>query len=394
LAAILCPPGSGLELVTGPIDAAARSGWVALPSVRAAKTLIPIRGAPASAALTQFNDSMSQYARLRKWLVGQAARFGAGRLSHGRQVAIVGNRPRSDLDLLGGVLPDLFGEPIVTAVMLGELRRPNAKPILQISRTDGHVLAYAKLGWNELTRDLVANEAATLTSWAERPPRTFRVPRPLAFLDWNGGKLLVVEPVPHHLLRRGPRAQLPPTDIVREVAALSGEAGGSLSAAPSVRRLMDDAARSSDDRTRSIAVNRVSSVLERVGDRSVAWGTSHGDWGPWNMSRSSSGLYVWDWERTAAGVPIGTDVLHFCFQSRAIRSRRPLQETVARSLAAADGQLAELGIERNLRGSLMDLYLVEVLLRLDAGRMIGVAVDDVLLTGLAAYLERDRGDVA
>jgi hypothetical protein len=156
---------------------------------------------------------------------------------------------------------------------------------------------------------------------------------------------------------------------------------------------MDDAVRASDDRTRTIAVSRVSGVLERVGDRSVAWGTSHGDWGPWNMSRSPSGMYVWDWERTSAGVPIGIDVLHFCFQTRATRSRRPLQETVARSLAAADEQLAELGVERNLRGSLMDLYLVEVLLRLDSGRAIGVAVDDILLTGLAAYLARDRGGV-
>jgi hypothetical protein len=388
----MCPRGSGLEVVIEPAGRPVAQ-WIALPSVRTPKTLIPIKGAAASVALTQFNDSMSQYARLRKWLVGQGARLGMGRFSGGRMVAIVGHPTDPGSDLLGGVLPEFFGEPIVTSVMLGERLRPNAKPVLQILRPDGVVLAYAKLGWNSLTNDLISNEARFLDAWAARPSRTLTVPRRLGLIDWNGVLVLLVEPVPQRVFRRGPRAQLPSPAVVREVASLGGERSGPLSGAPSVRRLIDAADATADDAIRTVALGAVGRILDEVGDLSIHWGTAHGDWGPWNMSRTSGGLHVWDWERAAHGVPVGTDVLHFCFQTRALGSRRTVSRTVAVTLAAADRHLADLGIERRLRNPLLELYLVEMLLRLEAGRGGGASVDERLLDGLTCYLARAEGVV-
>jgi hypothetical protein len=275
----------------------------------------------------------------------------------------------------------------VAAVMLGEPLRPNRKPILQVSRPDGRVLAYAKLGWNELTSELVRNEWEVLETWAQRPPRRFQVPRPLGLLDWNGVGVLLVEPVPQRVIRRGPRARPPGAGAVLEVAQHGGLSEGPLASVPLVPALLERAVDAADPRNGRMVTAKVAALVERAGDRSVAWGTAHGDWGPWNMSRGSSGLYVWDWERMSRGVPVGFDSIHFSFQTRAIGSNRPIDRIVADALGAAGPQLAELGVQGEIREPLMDLYLADMLLRLDAGSVVGEPVDGRLVTGLRRYLD-------
>ena len=53
------------------------------------------------------------------------------------------------------------------------------------------------------------------------------------------------------------------------------------------------------------------------------FGSWHGDWMPWNLLRSGTDLWVWDWERSASGVPVGLDAAHFRFDIESkIRGRR------------------------------------------------------------------------
>ena len=107
------------------------------------------------------------------------------------------------------------------------------------------------------------------------------------------------------------------------------------------------------------------------------------------MSRTRDALHVWDWERTADAVPVGADVLHFCFQTAAgLRSRLPVPAAVSAALAAAAPQLRELGVEPEIQASLMELYLTDVLLRLEAGRSSGVPVRDALRAGLLQLLSQ------
>jgi hypothetical protein len=387
---LLCPPGSDLRLVLGPSRHERRvSEWLVFPLSDRPRLLSPVSGGAATAALAQFNDSMTQGARLRKLAVGMSLRAGAGALLRGQRAAIVGRPADPRLDLFGSVLPEALGEPVVAAVMLGPGLRPNAKPVLQLMRPDGHVLAYAKLGWNGLTRELIANEERALTSWAERPPTTFAVPRSLGLVTWNGLSILLVSPVAHRVLRRGKLDALPPTEAVREISEHGDVMEGAIDAAPFPDRLRGEAEGLADDRIGSVASAAIDRVLDRVGSRSVRWGTAHGDWGPWNMSRTRDALLVWDWERTANPVPVGFDVLHFCFQTVALRSRGPVQLAVSKAMAAAESQLVELDVEPVVQVSLMELYLTEVLLRLAAGRASGVPVREALLTGLLELLASD-----
>jgi hypothetical protein len=350
-----------------------------------------VAGAPAAAALSQFNDSMSQPARLRKWALGQALRLGAGNLRHAHHIVVAGHPRGPDTDLFGSLLPEMVGEPVLTAVMLGAARRPNAKPVMQLIRPDGRVLGYAKIGWNDLTRNLLANEHRVLASWERTPPATFEVPRPLGSATWKELSILLISPVPQRVLRRGRKNAPPPTSTARELAAHDGIEEVELANAPFVARLEADADRLADEHIRHAARSALSSTIDRDGGRKIAVGTAHGDWGPWNMSRVGKTLHIWDWERTASGVPVGTDVLHLHFQASAFGSRRSVRTTTSRALAEARDQLVELGVDPRVHPSLMDLYLVDRLLRLAAGRSEGVPVRRELVTDVIGVLSGHGG---
>src|SRR3546814_14624664 len=72
-------------------------------------------------------------------------------------------------------------------------RRPNGKPVVQAIAKDGTVLAYAKFGWETLTRQLVRHEAEALDDLAGMPKGTLlMVPRVLFSGDRRGRAVIVL----------------------------------------------------------------------------------------------------------------------------------------------------------------------------------------------------------
>ena len=96
----------------------------------------------------------------------------------------------------------------------------------------------------------------------------------------------------------------------------------------------------------------------RAGTR-LAFGTWHGDWGPWNLRATAGPLLVWDWERSADGVPLGFDLLHFGYQTALQGLGRPPAEAAAVARDRAAPLLAALGQEPGVEDLLGDLYLLE-----------------------------------
>jgi hypothetical protein len=130
-----------------------------------------------------------------------------------------------------------------------------------------------------------------------------------------------------------------------------------------------------DPAVRSIASATIDAL--RALERDLAVGTWHGDWAPWNMTTAGGMLYVWDWERSEGGAPIGLDALHFAFEvGYHKRSLAP-----ARAVGDAVGQcrsvLEELGVEQDL-DALVTLYALERLMRLEEGRAASVRTDERL----------------
>jgi hypothetical protein len=112
------------------------------------------------------------------------------------------------------------------------------------------------------------------------------------------------------------------------------------------------------------AAATLEATLERLEARAatrLAFGSWHGDWGPWNLRATAGPLLVWDWERSGDGVPLGFDLLHFGFQTALQGLGQPPAAATGRDRAAP--QLVALGQRPGQEDLLCDLYLLERLCR-------------------------------
>ena len=150
--------------------------YVILPTARRPQILAPASApGPAAAAVTQFSNGAPARTRLAAAAAAAALRAGvAQRLLRGRaSVAVapgVGDGDLADLVLSHHLARVLDLRRVDLAVRVGAAR-PNGKPVAQVSAPGGRVVAFAKVGWNELTRGLVIAEAEALRRWRRRRRR-------------------------------------------------------------------------------------------------------------------------------------------------------------------------------------------------------------------------------
>lgn len=348
--------------------------FTALPNLDHPRLLVPTTSVRAArSALRQYNDGMSQLARIRKAVIGNAFGMGLGRLVGSRLHLFPGADPTSG-PLLVDELKDLFGERLEIAIFFGEQLRPNRKPVLQLMTERGDVLGYAKVGWNSLTKRLVANEADALRSMATSPPAAFRVPRLLGETRVGDLSVTVVSPFPHRLLRRGALGAIAPYAATQEVASRGGVETGTLVGSDYERKLRRRIASVPDDGRRALLDRLFDLVLSEAAGSVLTFGSWHGDWSPWNMSRMRSGLVVWDWERSGRPVPVGLDVVHHRFHFRWRGGRESVVAAGSAARTESSEMLVRLGVSEPNHELLLRLYLLELMYRFEEGKDAGLAV--------------------
>jgi hypothetical protein len=266
--------------------------------------------------------------------------------------------------LLGDYLAEALGRrDLAAAITLGSVR-PNRKPVVQLLEPGGAPVGYLKVGWNDLTRGLVRNEARVLRRLAAHRPRTFTAPSLLHQGRWRGLEVTVGSALPHGLWRRGRRYATPPPAVSGEIAALGGIQVAPLAAsawwAGLRRRLAPVVAASPPPAAVAATLHR---LQDRHAQTELAFGTWHGDWGPWNLRTTADRFLVWDWERSGDGVPLGFDLLHFGYQTALQGRGRPPAEAAAASLRRTAPLLASLGQRDQVGELLLTLYLLERLCR-------------------------------
>ena len=94
----------------------------------------------------------------------------------------------------------------------------------------------------------------------------------------------------------------------------------------------------------------------------IAFGSWHGDWTPWNMTVSGGRALVWDWERFDAGVPVGYDAVHYRLQALVSDGRAP-QAAAEATVAGAPAVLAPFGVQPGAARFVATLYLLEIAAR-------------------------------
>lgn len=238
--------------------------------------------------------------------------------------------------------------------------RPNRKPVIELFKPDGTTIGFAKVGWNGLTRHLVAREAANLELVDRAAMPDVEAPRVLHLGVWRDLDILVLSPLtqpPEANVRRVPTAH-----EIGQVATLFTAPDQRLEESPYAIQLGDRIAlRSGNDF--ALLTRALEEACRADGDTAMRFGGWHGDWTPWNMVAAAASLLVWDWERAGGPVPLGSDAVHYFFQAAWLREGATAAAAIGLALDRSSDVLAALGVPRVHRRSIGLLYLSELFLR-------------------------------
>src|SRR5215472_16051615 len=208
--------------------------FVLIPGVRHPRLLVPAAPRAAAAALRQYGQPRSWAARL-----GVAA-FALG-LAGGLGGTLLGVRVRvtapPEAESIESYLKSAFSPDVRVSIRLGPARA-NRKPVLQLHTTSGESAGFVKIGFNDLTRELVRAEAVSL-AWLETAGLDgIWVPRVLHQGQWHGMDVLVLSALPVWGRRRAlPAAQL--SAAMDTVARVGGLQEGALASDAYLQQLRE-----------------------------------------------------------------------------------------------------------------------------------------------------------
>jgi len=373
--ALLYPgePGSGAE-------------FLVIPDNRRPRLLVPAHDRRlAAAAVARYAEPQTRLARLKRNAVVAALRTGASHALLRDRVRVPGGA-----GTIESYLRDQLDQPVHLSVHIGPARA-NRKPVLQLLLPDGRTLGFAKLGTNELTRELVRAETTALVALASAGLREIQVPRVLHAGQWNGHEVLVQQALPVW----EPRADLDPQRCARAMREVAGSCGTTrvrLAGSPYWATLGARLAAITGHHEGHQLGRAARRIGTAAGDVELRFGAWHGDWAPWNMRPLAASVLVWDWERFTTGVPLGFDALHLDLQRR-VSEMPDGAAAVAAMLAEAPVLLQPFGVVNAAAVRLTALlYLIDLAARYvadrqaDAGARLGV-LGSWLLPVLLARVE-------
>jgi len=258
-------------------------------------------------------------------------------------------------------------------------RGPYTKPVLQLFGGQGDPLAYVKVGWNEVTSQLVRNEATFLHQHRDHHFPNLRIPRLIHHGRWHDLDIAIALPLPTGMRRYRPPTRVPPLEIMREIAESSGLLESPFATSTYWRRtrrtisrlLADGPARDAD-----IVTGFVRRIEEHYGDAAMLFGRWHGDWAPWNLAWLDRTLVAWDWEHTAEDVPLGFDAVNFLFQSHFAWKQESLAASTAACRHGSRIALRALGVRPALQPLVLSAYLLEMYIRYSRARLGGAGVNE------------------
>jgi hypothetical protein len=327
-------PDSTVSTASGRPAAADRSrSFAVLPSVKQPRLLVPLGPrAAAAAALLGYGGRLSRANRLAYRALGSAlAVTGSTALRPRLTVSPAAASSTNDIDTY---LSGLLNVPAAVAIHLTPARS-NRKPIVQALGPDSrHPLAFAKVAGNDLTARLVDREANAITTVSAAGLDGVSVPQVLDHGRLNDHAILVMRPL---VTWSGGRA---PTDAEQTRAATRIARSGHVTTTTIAesafwQRLVADIEHVAAGPTRD-ALRRTADRLESVAASvEIEVGVSHGDWTPWNMWQQPGSLLVWDWERFATDVPIGSDLVHYRLQELRVVEQTPPVDAARVAVAAA-----------------------------------------------------------
>lgn len=349
---------------TGPAGAgearhAADTEFILLLGIRRPRLLLPAApGAAAAAAVRGYGEPGSRAARLGTRALSLALASGLGRTVFRSRIRVHAPPGTATIE---SFLRAALGRDILVSMHLGPARA-NRKPVLQILTPQGQPVGFAKIGTSPLARALVQDEHGALIRLGRAGLTDVRVPSVLHYGEWRGMNVLVLSTLPVWLPRR-PLAAARLAAAMGSVARVGGVVSEPLASGSYFKRLGDRLAVTDECPERDALLTALGTLQAHAGDMPLALGSWHGDWTPWNMASTSSGLLVWDWERFTDGVPLGFDALHYRLQKDVVPGRRDPRAAAAACIQDAPGSLATFGVEADRARITGTLYLADLATR-------------------------------
>jgi hypothetical protein len=337
--------------------------YTVIPSARSPRLLVP-RGdrRVAAVAVRHAIVATSRRARLRQAVLAGLFSVGIGRRSVGdlvfRDKVTVDGRGR-----LSDHMAAVLGTDVRISVRFGP-DRANRKPVLQLLDASGTCVAFAKVGVNTLTRELVRREVAALTRLEDHNLEPVRAPRVRYAGEWHAdAELMVVDALP--VWRREPVR--PGAVEEARIAAMRAVAGcnGVRTDAGALDVYLADLAGRVRALDPSPNVGPLLAALDRIGHSGLAIsvGAWHGDWNDGNMAVRDDEVLLWDWERFADNVPVGFDALHFHFNQAMGVPSCSAAEAAAAVRDRSGELLAPFGVPSATAPAVWMLYAAEIATR-------------------------------
>ena len=353
-------------LFTVPIVRAGRGrgedaiSWSPLPLHGPTRRLVPTSRTTAPEALRNDHDAMTGRRRLAGKALRLVAAGGGLVLSpavHAPASTVFRDPERSVIAAAAAALDTAISS---CAITLGP-RRYNRKPVVQLIGPDAHTAGYLKVGADEATSDMVANEANLVAGLARPAMAPLELPRVLWRSSWQGRAVACFSPI-------GRTAHVLPADTSRLAATAAAvvEAGGGatetiLSESGPVVQLQQLATAGGDHDVRSF----LDGLVSALGHRPATVATWHGDFSPWNMISDATTTALLDWEFSSTKMAVGADLLHHAVMVATHLEGVPIEHALARLRAQLpiSEVLLAVGVppEQHLAHAL--IYLVELVRR-------------------------------
>jgi hypothetical protein len=332
--------------------------FLVVPDERRARLLLPRRPRRAAAgALRHYKESAGPSRRLVFRGLALAARAGLADLLPQRIGIEAGPGAAADADISGYLTGVLRAEPVIS-VRIGS-PRANRKPVLELLTAEGELIGFAKVGVNTLTCELVRAEAAALAVLGAASLVRLGTPRLIHHGQWRG----------HEVLVQGALSGVAPSrhwaglsQAMAELAVVQGVTRGPAGQSPYWGGLRQRLAACPQRDVADPLLNIMSVLGPAAATVSVAFGSWHGDWTPWNMTTSGGRVLVWDWERFQAGVPVGYDAVHYQLQARVDSGCAP-RVAAEEMMDMVPAVLAPFGIQAGPARLVGAMYLLEIAAR-------------------------------
>ena len=339
--------------------------YIAVPNLRRPRLLVPV--AASAACRSAFGRHLATSSlRSRANSAGLMAAFGTpigeSLMRHRLYVGIdstIDPSEWSTWNLLHHLRHSLDADDVVAFIQMRRVT-PNAKPTLRLFERDGTALGFAKVGWSDATRAVVRNEAAALTAVQDRLA-LLQVPRLADSGSWQGREYAVAAPLPAGVRAYSQEPSTTPELLLDIVHAGDLTRGPLVSSAYASRIAADlEQAAAADPEASEVLLAWLGRLKSQRVD--LDYGRWHGDFVPWNLGRTETGVVAWDWEYSEAEVPVGFDLVHWHFQRRIAAADGTLTEAV-RTADAEAARLVVVGVDPTAGGLVTSLYLLTMFTR-------------------------------